>query len=167
MRLPENIPVDTLGVASMRSFAAARASMLRDIGARQHSLMSTFGGPAQIWSTYIDAATGTASQELPPIRIPPGVTRGVVGILARGRGTVEITTPADTDGVRIRIVTGTAREQIRWVFGSASGGTLPMVSRTLVLSASSAESWGIVTGTADAEDVEVFAIAIIPQHLAR
>ena len=167
MRLPENIPVDTLGVASMRSFAAARASLLRDIGARQHSLMSAFGGPPQIFSFYLDGALGAVSAELPPIRIAPGTTRAVVGFLGRGRGPVEVVTPADTNGVRVRLRTGAAAEQIRWFWGSASGGTLPMVSRTLVLSASSAESWGITTGTIDIEDVEVFAVAIIPQHLAR
>ena len=167
MRLPENIPVDTLGQASMRSFAAARASLLRDIGARQHSVMSSFGGAPQIFSFYLDGALGAVSAELPPIRIAPGTTRAVVGFLGRGRGTVELVTPSDANGVRVRLTTGTAAEQIRWFWGSASGGTLPMVSRTLILSGSSAETWGITTGTIDIEDVEVFAVAIIPQHLAR
>ena len=167
MRLPENLPVDTLGLASLRSFAPARASLLRDIGARQHSVMSTFGGAAQVFSCYVDAALGSVTQELPPIRIPPGTTRAVVGFLARGRGPIKIYTPVDTDGVLVRTGTGTGVEQLRWVWGSASGGTLPLVSRTLVLSSSSAETWGIVTASVTALDLEIFAVAIIPQHLAR
>jgi hypothetical protein len=167
MRLPENLPVDTLGLASLRSFAPARASLLRDIGARQHSVMSTFGGAPQVFSCYVDGTGGSVTVDLPPLRVPPGTTRAVVGFLARGRGPIEIHTSVDTNGVGVRAVTGTGAEQLRWVWGSASGGTLPLVSRTLVLSSSAAETWGNVTATATALDLEIFAVAIIPQHYAR
>jgi hypothetical protein len=173
MRLPENIPVDTLGTAAIRSFAPARASMLRDIGARQHAVMSAFGGAPQIFSCYLDTGATTASFELPQIRIPPGVTRCVVGILARGRGQVVVKTSVDTNGIQFNHSMGTVghREGIRWSFGSGSGGTLPNVSRTLVLASTPSESWSMVTATLDGttytDDLEIFGLAFVPQHLAR
>lgn len=173
MRLPENVPVDTLGTASIRSYAAARASMLRDIGARQHAVMSAFGGAPQIFSCYLDTGAGPTAFDLPQIRIPPGVTRCVVGILARGRGRVVFKTPADTNGIGFNHSMGVPghREGLRWSFGSGSGGTLPNVSRTLILASTPSETWRMVTATLDGttytDDLEIFGLAFVPQHLAR
>jgi hypothetical protein len=166
MRLPENLPVDTFGQASLRSFAPARASLLRDIGARQHSVMSKFGGAPQIFSTYLNG-TAPTTFVLPTLRVPPGTTRAIVGVLMRGRGTVKVYTSADTGGISFRGTSGPSSEQITWAWGSGSDGATAGVSRTLIIASTSAETWGTVTATLATEFIEIFAVAIIPQHLAR
>lgn len=165
-RLAENIPVDTYGPPSIRSFAPAYASMLRDIGARQHSLMSAFGGPPVVHSCYVDGTSSTGTVRWVAL-IPPGVTRAQVAVLTRGRAIVDLTTATDTNGVRILTSVGAAREVIRWTFGGTDGGSLPNVSRSLELSGSALETWTTVVVTVDVDDGELFALALIPQHPAR
>jgi hypothetical protein len=166
MRLPESFPIDTYGLARIESFAPARASMLREIAARQHAAMSAFGGTPYVFSTYVDGESSPATTTF-PLLIPPGVTRTQIGIRARGRGTLDVFTPVDTDGVRLTVSVGIAREMIRWQWAGAAGGTLPLVSRSLVLETASAETWRTIIATVTATGVELFAIATAFEHQAR
>ena len=166
MRVPENIPIDTYGVPDIRSYSPAYASMLRDIGARQHALMSAFGGPPIVHTGYVDGTSAPSSTRWVAM-IPPGVTRAQIAVQTRGRAWVTMSTAVDTNGIKIVTSVGTAREAIRWTFGGNDGGTLPDVSRSLILRASPSEFWGTVVVTVGVDIGELFGIAIIPIHVAR
>ena len=165
-RNPEEIAVDTMGTAYMRSLAPARATLLRSIAAKQHAVMSGFGGPPVIWSAYVDGTVSATTREL-LLRCPPGVERAAVAVLCRGRGTVDLYTTDDTDGVRIRVSTGTARETLRWVVGSPAGGSLPLINRSLQLLGAATEGWSTITGTIEVDGPELFGLQLIPLHRAR
>lgn len=169
-RMPEYQQVDKTGLASIRSLAAARASMLREIATRQHAAMSGFGGHPEVWTCQIDGTTSAATRNF-LARIPPGVTRAQVAVLEAGvqAGNIDIYTSTDTGGVRMwsaRNQFGT-RATARWNFGSNAENTFALTNRLLILEGAAAETWRTVSGTITADGVEVLAMGLIFLHRAR
>jgi len=169
-RMPEYQQVDKTGLASIRSLAAARASMLREIATRQHAVMSGFGGHPEVWSAHVDGTTSSTTRNFLS-RIPPGVTRAVVAVLEAGvqAGHIDIFTSSDTGGVQL----WSARNQIgtratsRWNFGSDADNTFALTNRMLILETAATETWRTVSGTIVADGVEVLAMGLIYLHRAR
>jgi hypothetical protein len=169
-RMPEYQQVDKTGLASIRSLAAARASMLREIATRQHAVMSGFGGHPQVWTCQIDGTTSAQTSNF-LARIPPGVTRAQVAVLEAGvtAGNIDVYTSTDTGGVRL----WSARNQIgtrataRWNFGSNAENTFALTNRLLILEGAATETWRTVSGTITVDGVEVLAMGLIYLHRAR
>lgn len=169
-RMPEYQQVDKAGLATMRSLAAARASMLREIATRQHALMSGFGGHPEVFSVYIDGSSSATTRNV-LFRCPPGVTKAQVCVLEGGQnpGPIDIFTSTDTGGVRLwsaRNQLG-GRETMRWNYGSLNETTFALTNRLLLLEGSSTETWRTISGTITVDGPEVFAIALVYQHRAR
>jgi len=168
-RMPEYMQIDKAGLASMLSFAPARASLLREIGTRQHALMSGFGGHPQIFSVFVDG-TSVAEERQVLFRVPPGVTKAQVSVLEAGpAGFIDIYTATDTDGVRLFAARGAGgtRATMRWNFGSYNDNTFALTNRLLILAASATEDWRTVTGTIEVDGPAVFAVALVYMHPER
>jgi hypothetical protein len=170
-RMPEFIQIDKAGPAAMLSLAPARASLLREIAARQHALMSGFGGHTQIFSTYIDGSSSTTTRQA-LFRVPPGVTRAQVSALIAGNsgGDVVLRTPSDPVG--INMPSGRAGDgspaTARWIRGSYDEGTAFFFeNRLLILENAASEDWRTVSGTIECDGFSVFAIALSFIHRAR
>lgn len=172
---PQYLTLDTRSEA-LADMTPARASILRETAALQHSLMSGWGGPPQCRAFVRLVENGASASTVASYRVPPGVTHTDVAVLMQGRGTVTLTTSVDTVGTVLRCATlasevGANPALATW-YSTQGVDDDELDARALRLV--SAESWAHqnvdVTVTLDAsgsDDLATWALIFRPVHVPR
>lgn len=172
---PQFLTLDTRSEA-LADLTPARALILRETAALQHSLMSGWGGPPQCRTFARLVENGASSATVASYRVPPGVTHTDVAVLMQGRGTVTLTTSADTVGTVLRCSTlsGDVGENPAIAAWYSTGGVDDDERDARALRLVSTESWAHqsvdVTVTLDAsgtEDLITWALVFRPVHVPR
>lgn len=171
---PNHADLDIIVLPGVADLTAAGVAILRTIAARQHALMSGWGGSNVCRSVYLN--TTTSSSDTFTIRIPPGVTECDIQVLAYGTGTVTITSTVDATGTKWTIASphdgSSDLEMARW---HGTGGPLPSSlgatsGRAVTVASSASWSWDNVDLTialAAETRVGILAIEIRPIHQPR
>jgi hypothetical protein len=168
--------LDITTIVAVRDMAPAFIDYLRTIRARQHALMSGWGGPARCAS--VNLLTSIDYTWTVPISVPPGVTEMDFALLAYGAGTITLTCSADATGTQLIVVApvdgGTVdAESATWIgtggplsasLGAASG-------RAVTVRATNAWTWIdvdlTVAATSVADRLGILAIETHPVHRSR
>lgn len=167
-----DIDVDLIDLYALRDMAPALVDYLRMIRARQHALMSAWGGPAVCRSMGL-TSSGATSWTV-PIAVPPGVTDVGLDLLCHGSAIITITTSADATGTELRAVApnGAGADTPVWV---STGGLAPSSAgassgRAVTVLSAVSWAWSDVDLTIAVTDVASFGLLALetrPIHVAR
>ena len=165
--------LDTGSLDQIKDLATARLALISERS--QHALMSGYGGPPQCRSCYITATTTVS------YRVPPGVTEVNVAALVAADGgnddcTILFTTSVDAVGTEFPIVGGDDSDvaaaswrKTNGVLDSADVGAES--GRALTVRSSAVWTWDdvdvVITVTAAATDVVIYALMFSPVHVPR
>lgn len=172
---PAGDQVDLRVTTRLRYIEAARASLLRDVNDRQHSVMTAFGGPPQVWSGYLDGQTsGAGSEKLGQVlfRVPPGTQAGAFGVFAQGfwpsgggeAGKVEMKVGAGAYVV-VTVPPSSGVEDIQWRWTGNDPAGSANVSRRLGIRANPDQEWATIAVDVRLTRAVLYQIAFIPAHL--
>lgn len=175
-RDPATLSVDVDDPIGMLDPQPAVVSLLKLIEAKQHSVMSAWGGPPRCL-TEVLKATGATSTVL-TVSIPPGVTDVDIAVLLAGTGTLVITSTADATGTQFvsdnnAAAPTTDAEMASWF---QTSGALPTSAgatsgRAVTVASSSSWAWQDVdltlTVSAVTSSLTILAIEIQPIHVPR
>lgn len=146
----------------------AAMSLLRDIEARQHALMTGWSPGLCIDFNF---STGAGTTRTVTTRVPPDCTYIDLGVLAWGDGTLAITTSADAVGTQFRVATRQNEESAVWLWTSGVMSSSFGAESGRAVMARSSPSWiwsevdlSVVFGSITS-GLGVLAMVVVPLHL--
>lgn len=166
---PVNLPVDQAVADWITDLQPARTWVLNEIHARQHSMMSAWGGPGHWCSLHIDE--GDTATVL--VRVPPGVTEMDMTLLCSGIGDVTITSTNDATGSRLVWLMQGDLVTAAWpvsTTGESDSGNGANTGRAVTVSSSVTWAWAterLTFTVASGGPGTIWGVLLKPIHRAR